>query len=93
MTETLIEIASEFGAHSPDVVLHARTDVPPRQAMEELRRQFPASFKAPFDARTASRAEIDAKMDEIRRAERQRVDDHATAQILARYAAEHARKK
>ncbi len=82
--ETLAGIASEFGAVSPDIIAHARKDIPARQAMEALRTQFPASFKPVFNARTATReeAEIEWKRLQSEQARQERVAQEA--QDLAR---------
>ena len=51
-----------------DVGLLAQDSVPADVAVKELRLRYPAAFQAPFNARTASKAEVAAKLREIVRA-------------------------
>ena len=51
-----------------DLVVLARADLPADVAIKEVQLRFPAAFRPPFDARTASRSEVDAKWREMQEA-------------------------
>lgn len=92
MTETLLDVAAEFGAFNPDIVNHARKDVNPRLAMTELRHQFPASFKPVFDARTATPAEIKVEWAKMQSAETKRYHQQMHDRDMAKLAAQFGKK-
>ncbi len=92
MAATLIKAAAAAGAIDPDIVKAARTDIPPAEAIEELRRQFPAAFRPVFDARTASKAEVDARWREMQQAEGRRRYDRDVATSLDRLTAKYGAK-
>lgn len=46
-TETLAAMAHEFGLTDPSAAVLARTDIPARDAMAQLKREYPAAFRQP----------------------------------------------
>ena len=91
MTENLIEIAREFQLIDPDLLKLARTDIEPRQAVQDLKQRYPSAFKQQIDVRGMSKAEYaahraqflrDVSADRIRR-----LNERDAARIAAKHGA------
>ncbi len=68
---TLETALFDAGVRDPDLAQLARKDVPTAQAVDELRRRFPAAFAPPpvFDARTATAADRTRQWEAIQKEE------------------------
>ena len=88
MADTLIEAMKAAGARAGDLWKIARPDVPPEQAVAELRAAYPDAFAPPVNVRNLAGAEYDrAKremLDEGRQDTLRRMRDSNTAAAMAR---------
>ena len=64
-TAALRDGARQMGLIDLDLVLLAHESAPIAIALKELQLKYPAAFRAPFDARTATKAEVAAKLRKI----------------------------
>ena len=64
----LREGARQMGLIDLDLVVLAQDSVPVSVALRDLQLKYPAAFKAPFDARTAPQADVDARWRELQEA-------------------------
>ncbi|BCK76494.1 phage-related baseplate assembly protein [Acetobacter aceti NRIC 0242] len=62
---TLEQLATQAGLKDTALLKCARTDLPPVGQIADLKQRYPAAFLAPFDARTATKAEYEARLREM----------------------------
>ena len=87
--QELIAAIQAAGAVGVDVWRLARTDIPVADAVRDVQRRYPAAFTPPFNARTATRAECDAWMQEhtanMEREAMRRRNEAAVAEMQRRF--------
>ncbi|QOF94226.1 hypothetical protein IFJ82_09705 [Novacetimonas hansenii] len=88
MTNTLEQAANSAGLTDMDLLKVADTSLPPQAAVAQLRTRYPGAFPA-FDARTASKKEVDRRWSELKQeqaAERARaINERAIARMAQKY--------
>ena len=62
---TLEQLAAQAGLKDTNPLQCVRTDLPPVGQIADLKQRDPAAFPAPFDARTATKADYEARRKEM----------------------------